>query len=162
MSSAKAVPLTVDGGWQGFDFPGQLTAVDPLAFLYPWDRSFEFTLTQPGLLTVQDVFDPVDLFQVFDNGLFILQTSQNNSGGFGFTSDPDVAALDPDFSRGTILLGIGDHVITGGEINHSTDGGGSAFIRVDTVSVAEPSILSLLIFGLLIFYYKQFMVKNKR
>ncbi len=165
MSSAKAVPLAIDGGWQNFLFPGLLNlppGVDPSDPLFPWDTSFEFTLTQPGLLTVQDVGIPLDLFQVFDQGLFILETSGPSGNAFPVIDDPDVAALNPDFSRGSILLGIGEHVITGGERNHSTDGGGGAFIRVDTVAVTEPSIPSLLILGLLIFYYKQFMLKNKQ
>ncbi len=165
MSSVKAVPLAVDGGWQGFLFPGLLNlppGTDAGDSLYPWDTSFEFNLTQPGLLTVQDIGTPLDLFQVFDNGLFILETSAPSSNNFPDINNPDVAALNPDFSKGSILLGIGNHVITGGERNHSTDGGGGAFIRIDTVAVSEPPILSLLILGLFIYYSRQLLLKNKR
>lgn len=144
-SNVHSLPLTVNGGWHYFEFPGVVNGVYPD---YSWYETFDFSLTKPALLTVQDIGQDVDQFNVFDNNIFIGQTSNPSGGQFlsNSISNPDVAMTIPDFSSGIFLLEIGFHSITGDNIRYlSTDYGGGAFLRVDTISVPEPTTISLFI-----------------
>ena len=153
ISSVKAIPLTVNGGWDFFTFPGQILGPEDPATIdgsppdpsFSWDQEFSFVLTQPALLRIQDIGSGGDRFSVFDNGFEIGMTSALFSDNIGAYSDPDLAALDPALDQGSFLLSAGSHTISGFEINHSTDSGGAAALRVDTIP--EPTMIALLALG---------------
>lgn len=145
LPGAKAVPLTVDGGWTYFQFPGAQNGSDP----YYWFSNFEFDLTQNAIVTVTDVYATTDQFEVYDNGFYKFTTS-DPEGGPDYGLSPDEASLSPYYSHGSFLLEPGHHDIIGTNIRHlSTDFGGGAYIRVDTVS--EPATLLLMLSGILLF-----------
>lgn len=161
ISNAKATVIMADEGWHFFQFPGERNPTLPND--YSWFESFEFTLIQPALLTVQDLGDSVDQFDVYDNGSLIFTTSEPNGGGIGNFFDPDLAASIPELSRGHFLLMPGDHVITGVNVRfRSTDYGGGAALRLDTVSINEPNVMSLLILSLLIWAVVNFFQSKLR
>jgi len=152
--NAHSLPLTVNGGWHYFQFPGLVNNgiyPDYQEFQgfadYRWFDSFEFSLTKPAILRVQDVGLDVDQFAVFDNDIFIGQTSDPTGGSINSdVNDPDIAATLFSFSKGAFLLDIGLHSIIGTNIRYlSTDYGGGAFLRVDTITVPEPATISLFI-----------------
>ena len=148
LPNAKATTITADDGWHVFGFPGVLNPVAPDD--YSWFDSFDFSLTQPALLTVQDLGDSTDQFRVSDNGAVIFTTSSPSGGGVGDIFDPDIAAGIPELSHGSFLLGPGAHLITGVNIRFlSTDVGGSAALRLDTVTISEPDIIPLMALCLL-------------
>jgi len=106
---------------------------------------------------VQDIDDTTDPFDVYDNGNYIFTTSDPFDGGFlspiGNPNNPDEAALHSEFSRGTFMLKPGYHDISGTNIRpNSSDFGGGAFIRVDTIS--EPASLPLILLGILVIAYR--------
>ncbi len=146
ISTAKATTLiSADDGWHTFLFPGIYNPIAPGD--YSWFSSFEFTLAKTALITVQDLGQSVDAFRVFDNGKFIFNADGGAGGGNGTVNDPDLGLITPGFSRGSALLAPGKHIITGTNIRYvSTDYGGSAALRVDTVN--EPNSISLLIISL--------------
>ncbi len=141
--SAKAIPLTVNGGWYYFTFPGQLSI--PFDPSFSWEQDFSFVLTKPALLKVQDIGSGGDTFQVYDNGITIGTTSALFPENTGAYFDPNLAALDPALDQGSFLLSAGNHTISGSEINNTTDSGGGAYLRVDTIP--EPTIITLLAIG---------------
>lgn len=159
--NAKATVIVADDGWHLFQFPGLLNPALPDD--YSWFENFEFTLLQPALLTVQDLGDSVDQFDVYDNGSLIFTTSTPSGGSIGDFFDPDLAASIPELSRGSFLLMPGDHTITGVNIRYvSTDGGGFAALRLDTISINEPNVMSLLIISLLIWAAVNFFQSKLR
>lgn len=154
--NAHSRPLTVNGGWDGFEFPGlynngiypDYEEFNDSGFAdYRWFDSFEFTLTKPAILRVQDIGLDVDQFAVFDNDFFIGVTSNPTGGGINSdVNDPDIAATLFSFSKGAFLLDVGPHSIIGTNIRYlSTNYGGAASIRVDTIPVPEPTTISLFI-----------------
>ncbi len=162
---ADVVVIAPDTGWHHFLFPGMENLTSP--YDYSWFTSFKFTLTQPALLTVQDLGDSYEQFEVYDNGRFIFMTSDPSGDSVGYVHDPDLAANIPELSRGQFLLMPGDHVITGVNLFHvSTDYGGEAALRLDTVrdtvSINEPNIMSLLILSLLIWAAVSFYPSKRR
>lgn len=164
--NAKATVIVADDGWHIFQFPGLLSPTLPNPASpddYSWFESFEFTLLQPALLTVQDLGDNVDQFEVYDNGSLIFTTSDPIGSNIGNFFDPDLAASIPELSRGSFLLMPGDHKITGVNIRYfSFDGDGSAALRLDTISINEPNVMSLLIISLLIWAAVNFFQSKLR
>ncbi|MDR4517570.1 MAG: PEP-CTERM sorting domain-containing protein [Nitrosomonas sp.] len=153
ISPVKAVPLTVNGGWDFFTFPGQILGPEDPARVdglppdpsFSWDQEFSFVLAQPALLRIQDIGSGGDRFRIFDNGAELGMTSALFPDNIGDYFDPDLAALDPALDQGSFLLSAGNHTISGVEINHSTDSGGAAALRVDTIP--EPTMIALLALG---------------
>ena len=153
--NAHSLPLTVDGGWHYFEFPGLVNNgiyPDYQEFQgfadYRWFDSFEFSLTRPAILRVQDLYLDLDQFAVFDNDIFIGLTSDAAGGQYlsNEIDDPDIAATISAFSSGVFYLDIGLHSIIGTNIRYlSTDYGGAAALRVDTITVPEPTTISLFI-----------------
>lgn len=159
---AHAVPLTVNGGWVMFFFPGLENGSSPYNWYLDAEFTqvahFEFDLTQNAMLTVQDIGDTTDQFEVYDNNAYLFVTSAPFGGGYTSfiknTLDPDETALHPEFSQGSTLIGSGHHDITGKNIRFtSTDYGGAAYIRIDTVP--EPATLLLIILGASLMVYRQ-------
>ena len=98
---------------------------------------------------VADAFNPGDVFDVYDFGAFVGETSPSVQGDF-IIDDPDVAFPDPTFSSGSYLVGSGDHSITIRTAAAPFDGG-AAYFRLKTVDTSvtpEPGALALLALGL--------------
>lgn len=76
--------------------------------------SFDFTLSESAYLNAVDGGFAGDRFQVFDNGNLLSQTSVAvNTYPISVGLDFDRAFVDSNFSRSEILLGAGNHRITG-------------------------------------------------
>lgn len=157
LPNANAVPLTVNGGWMSFSFPGISNGTAP----YSWFSNFEFELTQNAVVTVTDVFANTDQFDVYDNDSYIFTTSDPLDAGIDLGLTPDEASVSPFYSHGSFLLGPGHHDITGINIRPtSADFGGVAYIRVDTVP--EPATVLLMISGLLLPFGYQHTLRHQR
>jgi hypothetical protein len=164
--NAHSLPLTVNGGWHDFEFPGLLNngiypgyeEFNDSGFAdYRWFNSFEFSLTKPAFLRVQDLYQDVDQFAVFDNDIFIGLTSDAAGGQYlnDPVRDPDIAAMIPAFSYGVFFLDVGLHSIIGTNIRYqSTDFGGAAVLRVDTITVPEPATISLFVLAGVFFSFR--------
>ena len=109
----------------------------------PAGSSFEFTLTEPGELVIQDLFFSVDQFELFDAVLGSLGVTSAPVDGGSCDSDFTCAAGDPDYSRGVFALTAGSYSITGVQIAGIS---GAGALIVNTVPV--PASLPLL-FGAL-------------
>ena len=86
----------VDSGWSGFQFGGVGSTSGP----------FTFDAAGPVNLTVADAFLSGDRFSVLDFGVLLGQTSAPTSIGAS-QPDPDLAVLDPQWSKGIFGLGTG-------------------------------------------------------
>jgi hypothetical protein len=103
-----------------------------------------WTFSGPAVFTVVDAFLEVDQFRVYDNAVLVGTTSAVAGTTLLSLSDPALALLNLDYSRGIFNFGAGAHAIT---IEHIVGQSGAAYFRVD--SVPEPMTLLLLGFGLL-------------
>jgi hypothetical protein len=109
IATSNSNPPT-DGTWFFFDWPG----VGPADTGSPWDVNCGITSCW---LKITDDGQPVDEFEVFDNGESILVTSVA-SGDLGtvgcpdFFSNPEQCFANPDFSSGMVCLPPGAHSIT--------------------------------------------------
>jgi hypothetical protein len=148
VTSAMAVPLVVDGGWLNFNF-GDVGE--------PWEKfgetaKFQFTLINPGKLTVTDAFLSGDQLSVTNFGSDLGPTSVPTSIGDSIGTDFTAAAADPKWSTGMFFLDIGTYEISGSTLVTPFGDGGAA-IRVDTVTapapIPEPGTMLLLGSGLL-------------
>jgi YVTN family beta-propeller protein len=114
----------------------------PTSFLDapPWT----FTAPAAGAtLVVTDMLEAGDRFQVYDFGGLVGTTSVPiGSGDCG--DDPVLCLADPNISKGSFLLGAGNHSIT---IFSLVDRLGSGYLQVS--AVPEPSTFALLTVGLL-------------
>lgn len=141
-TTASASLLTVGGGWYEFWYGGvgsSWTDDNPYPLI-----SFEFTLTQTGLLTVTDAFLAGDRFSVNNYASLLGNTSVPTGGGSdNIVDDYDAAAADARWSTGIFQLAAGTYDISGTAIV-SPYGGGRGALRVDNV-VPEP--MTLLLFG---------------
>jgi PEP-CTERM motif len=105
----------------------------------PWT----FTLLGPGTITVTDVAQSGDAFDVFDFGIFIGSTPNVPIAGTICGGDPVPCSLDPLVSHAVFSLMAGPHSITIFERNGRCCVG---YFRVD--EVPEPTALLLLASGL--------------
>lgn len=140
---AAAVSYTLDSGWTKFVFGGVGSTGTP--------SPYSFTAPAGGAtVKVTDAFLFGDQFELFDFGSSLGLTSAPGPGGSA-TEDPDVAYAIPDYSKGTFLLGAGNHEITIKPVL-SPFGQGGAFFRADTgipSPVPEPATMALLTIGTL-------------
>jgi hypothetical protein len=122
-----------------FCFSSSGTPTSPLD-APPW------TFTGPGLLTVTDVFESGDQFQLFDFGVSLGLTSVPGTSDCG--DDPVPCLADPAMSKGTFALGAGPHSLTLTAVLAPTDSATGYLI----VTLPEPGTLSLsVLFGVAAF-----------
>jgi hypothetical protein len=95
-------------------------------------------------LTVVDVFEAGDQFEVLDFGAVIGMTSLPGIGDCG--DDPVVCLADSAMSSGTFALAAGAHSLTIVPLLSPT-GGGVGYFAVDAVAVPEPATWALLAIG---------------
>lgn len=148
---ASAAAITVDGGWYEFLFGGVGSTAGPCsgacnptvpASLDP--GAAPWTFSGPASITVLDLFQSVDQFEVFDGAVSLGVTSAPGAGG-ACGGDIACALADASYSRATVNVGAGAHSITI-QMVQSPLGGGAAVFRVD--SVPEPASMVLLGAGL--------------
>jgi hypothetical protein len=143
-SMALAVPLPLDGSWITRDeIPGAGGF-----FLDTWTwtsaSNVRFDITDYAVVT--------DVFSVYDFGVPVFSTPllpdyvALGLGAFDappFTSDPDVAWVTPEFSKGSWVFGAGSHSITIQDTRIPTGfADGTYAIRAEPVP--EPTSLLLL------------------
>ncbi|MCB1622966.1 MAG: PEP-CTERM sorting domain-containing protein [Pseudomonadales bacterium] len=137
--ASQAAPLALNSGWQGFDWSGYVAA--------PFDRTFEFTVAagETAALRVTDAFLSGDQFLIYNyNPIFGTLGLTSSPTSFGdSTTSYDVAFADSRWSSGQWLLGAGAYSIRG-LATLSPFGGGAGALRVDRISVSEPSALVLI------------------
>jgi len=154
----KTVALTKTGGWTQFRFDIELhggvwldaeanPAAGPLKSL-----SFQFSLNEKSTLQVTDAFRWGDVFEVFDDGVSLGQTSTPsalpNISEFNTFNDFTLAFSDQAngsrWSFGAYDLDPGDYIITG-RVVRMPEVRGRAALRIvdftgDPVGPATPSI----------------------
>jgi hypothetical protein len=148
--ASAAVAITIGSGWQEFSYitPGfaarGCSPADPqgplctpssaanstFAGTPPW------TFTGPASLTVTDAFTSGDVFQVFDNNVFVGATSAATTGT-NCGSDPAVCVTNTAISHATFTLGDGAHSITIIPTAVALPGaGGVGYFRLDSISTS--------------------------
>ncbi len=154
-SAASSAPINLDTTYS-FAFGGQGTDIfgtagtaftdclNPACVPSPAGVSFEFTLAGTGTLTVLDLFESTDRFEIFNFGASLGTTSAPTDGGT-CGADFTCGLADPSYSRGIFALGPGSYSISG----QQTEGiaGAGAFI-VETGAIPLPTTLPLLLAGL--------------
>tara|TARA_R110001583_G_scaffold195483_1_gene374090 strand:+ start:404 stop:904 length:501 start_codon:yes stop_codon:yes gene_type:complete len=123
IANVSAATLTVDGGWQKFEFDGVGSS---------WSETFSFTLTDQALFSVTDAYNDGDEFS-FTDGITTWNTSTAVNDNTNVGSDYDVALASPKFSSLSVLLSAGSYTITG-LATLSPYGGGGAAARLSSVS----------------------------
>ncbi|MFT3986169.1 VPLPA-CTERM sorting domain-containing protein [Aestuariivirga sp.] len=108
--------------------------------------SWDFTLTSPGQLFVTDLFNSGDVFEIFNFGSSLGETSAATTGS-NCGTDVTCAVNDKNFSSAVYFLAIGTYSITGIAKLSPFGGGAGAFI-VTTSAVPVPAALPLLATGL--------------
>jgi len=108
--------------------------------------SWDFTLTSPGQLFVTDLFNSGDVFEIFNFGTSLGETSVAALGS-DCLSDVTCAINDKNFSSAIYFLAVGTYSITG-IVTSSPFGGGAGAFQVTTSAVPVPAALPLLATGL--------------
>src|SRR5690606_33077346 len=120
--TAKAAAVDV-GVWYEFGFGGPGSSLGDCSGCTPTvpgsidagDGPWTFTPTNPGTLTVLDLFQSVDQFELFNFGAFLGQTSVPTSGS-DVGGNIAAALANLDFSRGIFNLLPGNYSITGAQL----------------------------------------------
>ncbi|MBP8910221.1 MAG: hypothetical protein KBI32_01810 [Phycisphaerae bacterium] len=132
--AAKAVPLTVDGGWQEFWWGFDQDAWND-------ERAFTFLSDSWTTLKVTDIGTDFDRFEVYDLGVWIGTTSVP-AGTDTWTDNFDQAFASPLWSSGEFRLEPGEHAITlFASVNPFQMGRGG--LRVDIAAVPAPGAIVL-------------------
>jgi PEP-CTERM motif len=148
--------LPVDGSWAEFGFdlagtfayncPGCTPTTNPVAnqsLTPPW------TFSGPATLTVLDLFQIGDEFEVFDNDFFLgLTQGVANTGVDACGNDIGCALADAGptgYSEGVFdILGAGAHSITIEVYQNALgSGGGAAVLSASAPAVPEPASVAL-------------------
>ncbi|MEP7364097.1 MAG: PEP-CTERM sorting domain-containing protein [Acidobacteriota bacterium] len=149
-SPAFSAAIATDGTYYEFGFAGVGSSGTACAGCTPTNPASDptvdppWTFSGPGTLFVLDLFLSVDQFDLYDFGVLLGTTSVPTSGG-GCGNDIACAILDAQYSRGTFLLGGGNHSLT---IVQTAGQTGAAVFSVNAGEVPEPSSYALLGLGL--------------
>jgi hypothetical protein len=92
------------------------------------------------LFRITDAFEYGDTFNVFVDGAMIPFQTPAVPIVPGAVTNPDLAWLDPGYSKGAILLAPGAHTINV-FVRDSPYGGGGAYLRADVIP--EPTTWAL-------------------
>lgn len=131
--TVQAVPLTVGGGWQNFNW---------YAGPDVWDSEGAFTYDAPSWtsLKVTDGGVDGDQFEVYDFDALIGTTSVPTDTGTEFGWDYDADFLNPQLSSGEFLMAPGAHSITFFTIAVPTGHpNGEAGLRADRAAAPIPA-----------------------
>lgn len=137
-TSASALSLVVDSGWQAFSFGGVGST---------WSDDFTFTISGPAYFAVTDAFCAGDQFAFAVNGTNIGNTSVpfydgTCNDGTTRTTDPAFAYSSSLWSHGQVLLGAGSYTVTGTTVL-SPFGSGGAYVQLSSTSLGGPGIGSV-------------------
>ena len=109
----------------------------------PWSLN----LAAPAVLTITDIFQRGDNFNLYDFNSLILATPPVASGS-NCGPDPESCYGADGVSCGTLGLSAGLHTLTI-RLENSPYNQGAAYFRVDQVSTPEPGTLLLVSLGLI-------------
>ncbi len=142
-TSAMAVALTPNSGWQKFYWDDTGPTYDP-------SNGYQLTVTNTATVRLTDGYVYGDEFSITINGLITLFTSPvdaTDDGNASGTYDGDAAWADTRFSRISFQLNPGTYQLDIA-VTKAASGtmGGAAFI--DVTAVPEPSALLMLGLGL--------------
>jgi hypothetical protein len=100
---------------------------------------------------VTDAWLKGDIFDVYDFGSFVGETSNVPQSNVGTTSNPDVAFADPTYSSASFAMGAGNHSITIKAAVNPYQPPGEAYFRVKSVDsvTPEPGAMPLMALGLI-------------
>jgi hypothetical protein len=157
-ASATSIDTYIGGPWLTFYFQGVgdnswasactaslCTPSSGNNSVFLGDPAWEFNLIAPAEIKITDVFSNGDRFEVYDNGLPILQTDFVLPLGFCGT-DPAICYGAKGVSDGLYTLQAGRHSLTIKPLE-SPYGSGVAFFRIDNI-VSTPEPVSLMLLGL--------------
>jgi len=118
--------------------------------------SAPFTFTGPATLQVLDLFAAGDQFAVFDNSIFLADTSTPTNTGVATCGNNIGCALadTQDYSDLDVSLGAGSHSITIETIQNAA-GSSSGAAVLEITSVPEPGTLALVAGGLGLLGFKR-------
>jgi hypothetical protein len=122
---------------------GFTDCINPNCTPSPAGTSFEFTLTEPGELVIQDLFMSIDRFELFDSVLGSLGFTSAPVDGGSCGSDFTCAAGDPAYSRGIFSLAPGSYSITGVQTG-GVDGAGALIVNTVPVPASLPLLFGAL------------------
>ena len=123
-----------------------LATVNPVA---ETTSSPPWTFTGPGIVTIADLFERGDRFQLFDTGVSQGLTSVPiNDGTDTCFNNIGLCLVAAGYSRGTFVLGAGAHSLTI-NITQNALGSSAGAAVFQLAAVPEPGTLALLGAGLL-------------
>lgn len=134
-SSASAMTLGLDTGWQYFTFAATGST---------WSDNFTFTIANTAYFAVTDSFCAGDQFSFSVNGTYTGDTSipffdGTCNDGTTRTTDPDLAFSSSLWSSGELALAAGTYTITGSALA-SPFGAGGAYAQLSSTSRGGPVI----------------------
>lgn len=131
-----SVPVLVDNGFYAFTYGNR----DTWAF-----QSFTVNSKHLTILSVSDCFLPGDIFQIYDNGQYMMVTDECADGPVAhpepcqLEKDPSLCFESPLFCKNFGYLLPGFHNITIAVIR-SASTAGAAYLRVDTACMVDSGI----------------------
>ena len=106
--------------------------------------AWTITSTTPLRLTVQDLFEPIDQFQMFNQGASLgLTSAPSNNTDLNCSNDIIACIASPGNSRGTFILAAGAESLTGDRLCTNCVAGAAVF-ELDPVPAPKLSPLPVL------------------